>query len=357
MLRRLALAAAGALLLLGAAEVLLRLLPVSTATEFGYHVDPLILTYPPGHRWQVATGWDLRNPQRLQANNFGFASTVDYQPGSNAVALIGDSFVEASMLDESDRSAAQFARAAADGRPVYSLAIPGSSLLDYAERIRFASERLGVRDFVVLMEAGDVGQALCGSGNVHGPCLDARTLQPQQQLRAAPTALKRVLRHSALLQYLLSQIKLDGRRLWRQALASAAPPSPEDVPEPGVAGAAALPAAAPTPVREEMVRAVTKAFFERVRPYATGRLVLMVDGRRGRAALAAPREAGTDILRERDRFLELARAEGAQVIDAEDVYRAHWAASELSIEVGPYDRHLNALGLQLMMGAGARALR
>jgi len=49
------------------------------------------------------------------------------------------------------------------GRPVYTMGSPGSSLLDYAERMRFAHDRFGIVDFVLLVERGDVRQALCGS--------------------------------------------------------------------------------------------------------------------------------------------------------------------------------------------------
>ena len=44
---------AGALLTLLALELVLRLLPVSTATLTGYYIDPLILTYPPRHRFTL----------------------------------------------------------------------------------------------------------------------------------------------------------------------------------------------------------------------------------------------------------------------------------------------------------------
>ena len=58
----------GALAALLVIEVLLRLLPVSSATMLGYYADPEILVYPPHHDWQMSTGWDMRNPQRLRSN-------------------------------------------------------------------------------------------------------------------------------------------------------------------------------------------------------------------------------------------------------------------------------------------------
>lgn len=353
-MRALALGLAGALAVLLALEAAFRVLPVSTATLSGYHVDPNILGYPPGHTWRVATGWDLRNPQTLRANSLGFASTDEFKPSAQAVALIGDSFVEASMLDEGDRPAPQLARALSGSVPVYGMGGPGSALLDYAERIRFATERLDVRRFVVFMEAGDVRQSLCGSGNVHAACLDPATLAPRLEHQPSPSTAKRLLRHSALAQYVFSQLKVDAGRLWRQVLASSAPPAPHDAPMDTPSGGVSP---QQQPIRDGMVKAVAERFFERIGPHAGGRLVLVVDGRRSKAALAEPREAAGNVLRERHLFIELARARGAAVVDAEAVYRDHWMRSSLSLEVGPYDAHLNRVGVQLLMGAAAKAMR
>lgn len=350
-MHRLAWSAAGLLGLVALLELLLRALPVSTATLSGYYADPVILGYPPGHRWQVATGWDLRNPQRLQANNLGFASDQDFVPDPTAVALIGDSFVEASMLDAPHRPAAQLAAALRSGRPVYGMGGPGSSLLDYAERIRLASQRLDVRDMVVLMEAGDVRQSFCGSGNVHGPCLDRQTLQPRYELHAAPSSAKRWVRHSALAQYVFGQLKADPARLWRQAIAHAAPP----VHASPVVNASTRRPSALDETRRAAVQAVTDAFFDRVQPHLRGRLVLVVDGRRSPDPAGAAGEAA-EIQLERAEFMRLARARGFTVVDAEASYRAHWSRSTLSLVVGPYDTHLNRLGVRLLMNAAAQVL-
>lgn len=347
MARALILGLSGAAALLLGLELALRALPVSTATMTGYHHDPLIVTYPSGHRWTVATGWDLRNPQRLQANNMGFASSIDFVRDERAVGLIGDSFVEASMLDDPDRPAPQLGDALGRQRRVYAFGGPGSALLDYAERIRLASQALGVRDFVVLLEPGDVRQSLCGSGNIHGPCLDRHTLQPRVELQPAPSPAKQLFRHSALAQYLFGQLRVDAARLLRQAL-------------PGGAAAAASGAPPETPqsaaARDTMVREVTDAFFARIAPFATGRLVLIVNGRRerlGGAATAPPPDA---LALERRAFIELARQRGATVVDAEPLFQQHWAASSLALEVGPYDKHLNRLGVGVLMRAAAQAL-
>src|SRR6185312_9759582 len=139
-------------------EIALRILPVPTSTATGYYYDPLILTYPAGHQFRVATGWDLECTQSLRANNFGFVADHDFVTDPNAIALIGDSFVEASMLPAAERLGPQIERRVAP-RKVYAFGSPGSALIDYGERMRFAAEHFGIHDFVLLMEQGDIAQS------------------------------------------------------------------------------------------------------------------------------------------------------------------------------------------------------
>jgi hypothetical protein len=340
----------GLLLFAAAAEAVLRLLPVSTATMTGYHVDARILGYPPHHRWTVATGWDLRNAQELRSNNFGFAAGRDFNPDPQAVALIGDSYVEASMLEASQRPGQQLERLLGDGRAVFAMGGPGSALLDYAERIRLARQQLEVRTVVILMEAGDVRQSLCGSGNIHAMCLDRATLELRQETFPPPSPAKRLLRHSALAQYVAGQLRVDPGELARQAFV-------RDIPDHGPPAPAQ--AAAPVEVASlsseqwRMVEAVGRAFLDRLREVAPdARVVVVADGNRG----SGPRPS-TAIALERDAFLDLIRKAGLEVIDGEPIFASHAASSSLSLDVGPYDRHLNGLGVQLLMEAAARQLR
>ena len=328
-----------------ALELVCRLLPVSTATAPGYYTDPLILTYPPYHRWTTSTGWDLRNAQTRSANKQGFVSGQDFEINQLAVALVGDSFVEASMLPAQERPGEQLRRALGS-RPVYAMGGQGSALLDYAERIQFAHERFAVRDFVVLMEVGDVKQSVCGSGNIHGPCINARTLAPQVETKAPPSLAKAVLRQSALAQYLVSQLKFDFQRLRSQAFRKPQHVNPATtLVVPKKVGVPDVP-----PPDQE---AVMLAFFKRIQPFAAaGRLVIVMDS--DRRALYAAETIRPDPARLR--FIELARAAGAAVIDTEPLFRNHIAQSPLKLDVGPTDGHLNALGIQIVVQAAAAQL-
>jgi hypothetical protein len=57
---------------------------------------------------------------------------------------------------------------------------------------------------------------------------------------------------------------------------------------------------------------------------------------------------------DRLRFIEAARISGAHVVDLDPVFRAHFQSSLLQFDVGPYDGHLNALGVRLAMDAAAK---
>ena len=345
MLRAIVIAAASCLATLLGLELVMRCLPVSSATLTGYYADPDILGYPTGHEWTVATGWDLRNAQHLRANNLGFSADADFVPDPQALVLIGDSYVEASALAAPDRPDVQLAAALAKrsgSRPVYAMGSPGTALLDYAQRIRFAAERLQSRDFVVWLEQGDAREAVCGSGQVHSRCLDRATLAPRIERLPGPSALKRWARHSALAQYVFGQLKLDPARLWAAVL-----PARAAAPQPSAAEVAAARAAS-----MKMVEAVLDEFTAQAGPHLRGRLLFAVDGHRG-----PPPAQPSAIDFERNYLLRRLAERGFEVIDLEPVYAAWRAQSKLSPEIGPYDQHLNALGVRLVMGAIAARLQ
>jgi hypothetical protein len=336
-----------------ALELLFRLLPVSTSTSAGYYIDPLILTYPPGHPFTTSSGWNLQRPQRHRANNFGFVADHDFVRNAEAIALIGDSFVEASMLPARERLAAQL-ESKLGTRPVYAMGAPGTALLDYAERVRFASQRFAIHDFVLLLEHGDIAQSLCGSGNVNAECLDRKTLDPRVEKLPTPGAAKRLLREFALPQYLFSQLKLDPQH-WAATLFTRkrnAPPATASRPT-GAAGGAP-PATAllgagslrdPFFIEPEAIDRVLSEFFTRVKPYRNGgKLVLILTG-------DAP--AGDPV---RDKLIAAAKANDAEVFLAGPPLQDATRNTGMSMRVAPRDAHMNGIALETVAAGVAPLL-
>ncbi|SFC66174.1 hypothetical protein SAMN05216344_12833 [Polaromonas sp. OV174] len=48
---------------------------------------------------------------------------------------------------------------------------------------------------------------------------------------------------------------------------------------------------------------------------------------------------------------------GAVVVDTEPLFKAHFARSNLSLDIGPYNGHFNPLGVKLVTAAAANAQR
>ncbi len=341
-IRTLAVAVLSALACLLALEGVFRVLPVSTATLMGYHHDPDLLTYPPHHQWTISTGWDLRNAQTLRSNASGFAADRDFVRDPDAVALIGDSYVEASALPAPDRPAPQLQHALGGGRAVYAMGTPGTTLLDYAQRVRYASQQFGTRDFVLWLEAGDLRQVRCGSGNIVSRCLDPGTLAPRIERWPAPDAIKRLVRHSALAQYIFGQLKFNPGKAWADLQRVGSPAHrPANPPQTATEKAAA----------QALAKAAVQEFLAQVQPYQARRLLMVVDGHHDGSALGDGAIDG-----ERQVLIEHLQVAGLEVLDLQPIFARHRAASRLSPEVGPYDHHLNAQGVRMVMQAIAARL-
>lgn len=322
MTRRMLLILLGAAATLLALEVLLQLLPVSTTTQLGYYIDPHIRTYPARHRFTVSSGWDLRAPHRYRANNLGFLDTRDHLPDPHAIAVIGDSFVESNMLDPQARIGPQLEHDL-HGRPVYSMGGPGSSLLDYAERMRYATQRLGIREFVLVISRSDVEEARCGSGEIHAVCIDGHGTE-REWLQRAPSRAEHLLAYSALAQYLVSQLRVTPGRVEGWLKPSGAAPARYNLGEYRPL----------EPIHERIVA----RFLQRVALLAPHRVVFVFDCDRapiyrGETPVELPSIA---LLRQR------AMQNGYDVVRACDAFVQRYRDTGLHAEVSPSNGHWNA---------------
>jgi len=314
-------------------EIVLRVLPVATATQGGYYEHPLILSYPARHCFVASTGWDLKAPQHICANNLGFVSDHDFVANPTAVGLIGDSYVEANMLSAKKRIGAVLERQL-EGRPVYAFGGPGSNLLDYAVRAEFAAEKFGIRTFVFILERNDVKQVLCGSGHVHGVCMDANSGQIKTVTQAPPGLLKRILRESALAQYLVSQLKIDlTKPFWNR-------------------GATASPAVGNAPALSVLQqKATVDFFFRQILTIDGGRFIFVVDP--DRAHLLDPAEGDHGTLLQ---MMHDAANQNAVVIDPSQEFRKYLVDTHRILAVGPYDLHWNGDAVEIVAKLAGDAL-
>jgi len=321
----------GSLAALVVLEMIMRILPVSTSTATGYYVDPLILSYPKYHEFTAATGWTLANAHVHRANNYGFVAGVDFARDPRSIGLVGDSYIEASMLPAEERLGTQLQQLTTPRR-VFELGAPGTSALDYVERVRFAAETFGTLDFVLFMEKGDLKQMLCGSGNNAAPCLDAETLQERVVRQEPPSALKLILRKSALGQYLFSQLKLNPSA-WLAGLLTT------------VTGAPARPSKsfdlAGPEGRQQRAR-MAQLFVGKLTSLPVRSIVLVL----GPEWDAVWRQA----------LLDATHGTSLKVLDATPPLQQFSVATHRSIYVSPQDKHLNGRALHVVAELVAPAL-
>lgn len=326
----------GALIALIGVDLAMRVLPVTTTRASGYYVDPLVRSQPPGHHFTISFGWALRNAYEFESNNYGFLAHRDFKRDPHAVAVIGDSFIEAAMLRPEDRFAGQLEKVL-HNRPVYTLGASGSSLLDYGERMRFAATKLGVRDFVVLLERNDIAQSYCKSGHVDAVCLDRKTGALTIDKKPEAGLAKRILRHSALAQYLFQNLEIN-----LESLLSSAHRKRK------VTAAGASAATDRNDVSFEQVDQVMNTFFARAAPYRKGRLIMVFDCDRRGLPTAKPEPNPA-----RAYAMAVARKNGAIVVDTWPSFLTHYATTGLALEVSPQDSHWN----KLANGLAAKAVR
>jgi hypothetical protein len=320
-------------------EIFFQVLPVSTATKTDYYLTSNIITYPANTKFVLATGWNLANAQHHETNNLGFISTKDFTPNKNAVALIGDSFVEANMLPENERLAAQLESKV--HRPVYALGGPGSSLLDYAERAKFAQERFGIHDFVFVLERGDIRQTLCGSGNIHGPCIDPKSFALSSAAEHKHVSLaKRLLRESAMAQYLFSQLKLSPESVVSKLFPIQAAPTKS------IEGTAQKLDDAEK-VSPEAVKHIVSAFLASLPQTNIGHVILVLDS--DRKCMTAPTPV-------HDQFIAMLKDTKIEVIDTSPIFCDFFHKTGLSLIVSPSDGHWNKLSHGLASDAVATSL-
>ena len=334
-MRRLFLLTTGALVVLLLLEGVFHLLPVSTSTRTGYYIHPHILTYPARHCFTISTGWDLQNAQNHCANNLGCIANRDFAYNPEAIALIGDSFVEANMLPVDKALAAQL-ESKLGGKAVFAFGGPGSNLLDYAERVQFAATELGVKTFVIVLNRTDIRESLCGSGNIHAHCIDAKTLSPKLDTQAPPSHTKQIFRESALAQYVISQLKLSLSDILNSIWPSI--PSVQTIKT----------STRPSPAASKLA---IKTFFSRL-PFNDGiKYYFLIDP--DRLHLFDQGHDAPDI----EEFKTQAHMYRAILIDPTPEFQEFVRSSGMVLEMSPSDKHWNTAGINLEATAIANSLK
>jgi hypothetical protein len=356
----------GALLPLLIAESAFRFLPVATgALALPVNAANPVFRFKPNSEFIWSIGWRFSTINRGHVNNDGFVNDQDYAPSDPQplLAVIGDSYVEAMMVGYPETLQGRVQSCLGTAGRAYSFAASGAPLSQYLIWADYARSRYAAQAMAFVIVGNDFDESLSkyqtGPGFHHFTETSdgALTLELHDY---SPTSLRKFMRQSALLRYLVFNLHLEKSLIafWKKLFRSA---QARDTPQ-YVGNTVAQ-------VSEERIRdsqRAVEAFFEEL-PQRTAlppsQIVFLIDGvrpqlYRGEQALASVKDAYFPRMREF--FMHEARIRGYSVIDLQPIFKARHQSNGDIFEF-EQDAHWNANGheqaaLALMRSRVAREL-
>ncbi len=323
-----------------ALELILRVLPVADAT-LALPVDENnpVPRLQPDREFRYSKGWNFAIHTLKRTNNHGFLSDYSYsrEGPRPLLAIIGDSYVEAMQVPNSEATPALLSSRVGKAGRVYGLGLSGANLPTYLAYASYASREFGVDAMVFVIIGNDYDESLLryqatprNHYFVEGPDGDL----VQWRFDSSPTLLKQVGRRSALVRYLLINCQLGLSNL-RAAFA------PADA-------FVANTRAGADPQRLDDSRRAVDAFFRMLPESASlpqNRIAFLVDGLRpnlySSEGVVAARGSYAQLMR--DYFTAAARGRGYEVIDLQPIFQARYARDGERFEF-PNDNHWNTVG-------------
>jgi len=326
-------------------EIALRCLPVNE----GLHAQPVnednpVLRYAPNRSSMFSKGWNFPIVNQIRVNNYGFVNQVDYDPKATTplLAIVGDSYIEAAMVEQNKTAAAVVAAGISGRGRVYTFGSSGSSLSQYVAYAQYARDTFHPACLAVLIIGNDFDESLLKyksepgyhyfDERPHGKLTLTRVDRDVNRWR-------RLLARSALAMYIV--VNLEAPQLWARLKEFYTPYS---VPSQSYAGN--------VPARVDGTRLVDSqgavdAFLDML-PARAGlepsQIILGMDGNR-REIYENRGDSVTDSYFDimRRYLMRVAEEKGFVVIDMQQQFMAHFRAHGQKFEF-PTDGHWNGLG-------------
>jgi hypothetical protein len=201
------------LILFVLAEIVLRFLPVNTglASTLVDTQNP-IFRFTPNRNYIYSVGWDMHRIVHGRVNNDGWVNAQDYQSKDPVplLAVVGNSYIEALMVDQAETMQARLSRTLSGKLRVYSFAASGAPLSQYLIWAGYAVHQYGAKAVVINVEGNDFDNSLCQYKKAPGFWCYAPDADRQLRLRLIdhrPGWATMLVRKSALARYLLLNLQ------------------------------------------------------------------------------------------------------------------------------------------------------
>jgi hypothetical protein len=198
-------------------EVGMRMLPVQESMEWlSVNEESPVPRFEPNRSFTYSKNWNFCLVNRIKSNNYGFISSIDYDPSSKIplTAVIGDSFIEASIVDQTQTTVALLNAAARNKRRFYAFASSGSQLSTYLAYAKYANKEFHPDHYIFLLVGNDFDESLSKYGiqpSFHYFVEDNTGGLTLKRFDYTIGILKRILRKSMLFMYVNMNLEIRPR--------------------------------------------------------------------------------------------------------------------------------------------------
>ncbi|GJJ04877.1 hypothetical protein RugamoR64_54150 [Duganella rhizosphaerae] len=314
----------GVLSLIGL-EAIFQCLPVVSGLRLQSTTQELPFNrYLPRLPYTYSYGWALSNARRGVTNQQGFNNSPDFAAGARAL-VIGDSFVEALMLDYPQTIQGNLNRLSGGG--VYAGAASGNGLADTLEIARFYIPLIQPKNLVIVVEEGNMLSLVEPPARGHSGIQELNGKVQLVHARYEESSNKQLVLKSALARYIYYNLKARDWLLTPEAHAVVQLPTKQQL------------------TRRDRALAYYFQQLQRIAGQNT-QVIFVVDG--DRKAIYDPLHA-KQIWRGDDRaaFIDRARSVGYRVVDLQPVFSQHWNVLHERLDFLPMDGHWNQVAHQL----------
>ncbi len=313
---------AGIAITISALEVLFRILPVKTVHKFANNdvSEPVLRSNSTSLVEPI--DWKFSQKYERKINNYGFVDDFDYIPKSQPIAVIGDSYIQSSMLPYSKTIQGRLAAKSGNKVPVYSFGIPMYSLAGYLGAAEYASKEFQPRAFIFLLNESDIHRSLeayPGSYFLTDADLELKFKDDKG------SRLNRILSESALFRYLFVQIKFDPQKIIKAQFQS-----PKSTP-------------ILTQDRCQQISNRLLDLFAAKTTVTPQNTIFIIDSDRQSIYDRKPPTNRHELLT----FKNIATARGYRVIDTQPTFQAEYQRTGKKLDFLPTDFHWNARAHQL----------
>jgi hypothetical protein len=295
-------------------ELLLRLLPVRTDHNFAANDIKKPVLQAQATTIVEPLDWKFAQAQERKVNNYGFVDDRDYKAGTSPVAIIGDSYVQSSMLPYADTLQGQLSKKLGNKSPVYSFGIPAYSLAGYIGAAEYADRVFKPRAYVVLLTKGDIIDSVISYGGSYylNPNLQKLEFQERDESKT-----QQLLAHSALVRYVVKQLGFKPSNLLPAQAATAT--------------------SSPSPNRLQQMSATLLKHLAAKSGANPQNTIFVIDSDREYIYGQKSQPDRAEFLA----FKEVARSQGYQVIDTHPLFEKSYHTDRRRLDFTPIDLHWN----------------